>query len=596
MKRTSLAIFTVFFGACAEGPINQVDPGILSEMDSAARQAASNQPEAVREALLPPLRAEMPRVPGTPVEPRFDLVVNAAPAQQVFMSIVSGTRYSMVVNPEVSGRVSVNLKDVTVREALEAIREAYGYEFRIDGTRIYVEAAGMQTRVFHVNYLAGLRTGRSDVRVSSGSTSGTVAGQPAASAGAVAQLAGAPVQPGQSVNTIGLGQLNQTTNDATRVSTFSQSDFWQELTTALRTLVAGAGRSIVVSPQSGVVVVRAMPQEIRSVETYLKAIRVSVERQVMLEAKIIDVTLNDAYQAGVNWAGFSGTRFSGGVQGANTTLGTTGGLVSSSPLGLTADPSARTVVSTNASAAASAASTAAGAAGLGVFGLALQTRNFAALLQFLESQGTTQVLSSPRVATLNNQKAVLKVGTDDFFITNIKSTPVLNSATGVPVGATLEPTLSSFFSGVSLDITPQIDEDGNINLHIHPLVSKVQNGTLTFDFGTGIGITNIPTAKSTINETDTMVRVQDGNIVALGGLMQLELENSRSGIPGAQDVPGIGGLFGNRARNVVKKELVILIKPTVLKSEADWEQDLTATGDRLRGMGGGAPAPAPRSR
>jgi MSHA biogenesis protein MshL len=508
------------------------------------------------------------------------------------MSIVSGTRYSMVVNPEVGGRLSLNLKDVTVREALEAIREVYGYEFRVDGTRIYVEAAGMRTRVFHVSYLAGLRTGRSDVRVSSGSTSGTVAGQPGTGGGVPAPVAAGLAQPGQGVNTIGLGQLNQTTNDVTRVSTFSQSDFWQELTTALRTLVGtGVGRSIVVSPQSGVVVVRAMPQEIRSVETYLNAIRVSVERQVMLEAKIIDVTLNDAYQAGVNWAGFSGTRFSGGVQGAGTTLGTTGGLVSPSPLGLAANPSVHTVVTTTASTATSAVSTAAGAAGLGVFGLALQTRNFAALLQFLESQGTTQVLSSPRVATLNNQKAVLKVGTDDFFITNIRSTPVVSSLSGVPVGATLEPTLSSFFSGVSLDITPQIDEEGNINLHIHPLVSRVENGSLTFDFGFGIGITNIPTAKSTINETDTMVRVQDGNIVALGGLMQLELENSRSGIPGVQSVPGIGGLFGNRARNVVKKELVILIKPTVIKSGADWEQDLTATGDRLRGMGAGGPTP-----
>ncbi|MGB5079581.1 MAG: secretin N-terminal domain-containing protein [Burkholderiales bacterium] len=594
MKRISVTTLTVLLASCAYPPIDRVDPNIVAEMDSAARQAASNQREAVREALLPPLRAQMPKVPGTPVEPRFDLVVNAAPAQQVFMSIVAGTRYSMVVNPEVSGRLSLNLKDVTVHEALEAIREVYGYEFRTDGTRIYVEAAGLQTRVFHVNYLSGLRTGRSDLRVSSGTVSANVPGQPGG--GGAAPVAAGAAQPGQSVNAIGLGQLNQTTNDATRVSTFSQSDLWQELSNALRTLVGtGVGRSIVVSPQSGVVVVRAMPQEIRSVENYLKAMRVSVERQVMLEAKIIDVTLNNAYQSGVNWAGFSGTRFSGGVQGAGTTLGTAGGLASPSPMGLIADPAARTVVSTTASAAASAASTAAGAAGLGVFGLALQTRNFAALLQFLESQGTTQVLSSPRVATLNNQKAVLKVGTDEFFISNIKSTPVVNTL-GVPVGATLEPTLSSFFSGVSLDITPQIDEDGNINLHIHPLVSRVENGSLTFDFGTGIGTTSIPTAKSTINETDTMVRVQDGNIVALGGLMQLELENSRSGVPGVQDVPAVGELFGNRARNVVKKELVILIKPTIIKSGADWEQDITATGDRLRGMRGGATTPAPGSR
>jgi MSHA biogenesis protein MshL len=591
MKRNSVTTLAVLLASCALPPVDKVDPNIVAEMDAAARQAASNQSETVREALLPPLRAEIPKVPATPLEPRFDLVVNAAQAPQVFMSIVSGTRYSMVVNPEVSGRVSLNLKDVTVLEALEAIREVYGYEFRVQGTRIYVESAGLQTRVFQVNYLSGLRTGRSDLRVSSGTVPANVPGQ--AGGIGVAPVAAGP-QTGQGVNAIGLGQLNQTTNDATRVSTFSQSDLWQELTNALRTLVGtGAGRNVVVSPQSGVVVVRAMPQEIRGVENYLKAMRVSVERQVMLEAKIIDVTLNNAYQAGVNWAGFSGTRFAGGVQGAGTTLGTSGGLVSSSPLGLASDPGARTVVSTTASGAASAASTAAGAAGLGVFGLALQTKNFAALLQFLESQGTTQVLSSPRVATLNNQKAVLKVGTDDFFITNVKSTPVVNAATGVPVGATLEPTLSSFFSGVSLDITPQIDEDGNINLHIHPLVSRVENGSLTFDFGTGIGTTSIPTAKSTINETDTVVRVQDGNIVALGGLMQLELENSRSGVPGVQDVPGVGELFGNRARNVVKKELVILIKPTIIKGGTDWEQDVAATAERLRGMRGGFSAPAP---
>jgi hypothetical protein len=149
-----------------------VDPTLLSEVERASQQAKSYQSEAVREALLPPLRAEIPKVPGAPVEPRFDLVVNSAAAQQVFMSIVSGTRYSMVVNPGVRGTVTVNLKDVTVREALEAIREVYGYEFRVDGTRIYVDAAGLQTRVFQVNYLIGLRSGRSDVRVSSGAISG----------------------------------------------------------------------------------------------------------------------------------------------------------------------------------------------------------------------------------------------------------------------------------------------------------------------------------------------------------------------------------------------------------------------------------------
>ncbi len=129
MKRTSLAaIAAALLGACS--PFH-VDQGLVSEIENAAAQTGS-QPNAVREALLPPLRAEMPKGPGTPVEPRFDLVVNAAPARQVFMSLVSGTRYSMIVNPAVSGTLSLNLKDVTVREALEAIREVYGYEFRAD--------------------------------------------------------------------------------------------------------------------------------------------------------------------------------------------------------------------------------------------------------------------------------------------------------------------------------------------------------------------------------------------------------------------------------------------------------------------------------
>src|SRR5258706_13997622 len=192
VKRTSLAaIAAALLGACS--PFH-VDQGLVSEIENAAAQTGS-QPNAVREALLPPLRAEMPKGPGTPVEPRFDLVVNAAPARQGFMSLVSGTRYSMIVNPAVSGTLSLNLKDVTVREALEAVREVYGYEFRIDGTRIYVESAGLQTRVFQVNYLIGLRSGRSDVRVSSGAISGTQhggAGTPVAAVSGGPGSGGAP--------------------------------------------------------------------------------------------------------------------------------------------------------------------------------------------------------------------------------------------------------------------------------------------------------------------------------------------------------------------------------------------------------------------
>src|SRR5712692_6008903 len=563
VKRTSLvAIVAALLGSCAF----RVDQSVLSEIESATAQKAG-QPDAVREALLPPLRAEMPKVPGAPVEPRFDLVVNSAPARQVFISIVSGTRYSMIVNPAVSGTLSLNLKDVTVREALEAIREVYGYEFRIDGARIYVESAGLQTRVFQVNYLIGLRSGRSDVRVSSGAISGPTQGGAAAAAPAVA----APGTPGQgtspALGAFGLSSIATASLDASRVSMVSQSDLWSEVTIALRTLIGtGPGRNLVVSPQSGVIVVRAMPEELRSVEKYLKAMRLSVERQVMIEAKVVDVTLNNAYQAGINWAAFPNSHnVMAGVFGSNTQLGTTGNLLTGNPPTINVNPTGRTLgTGVLGSGLAGTAISAAGAVGAGVFGLAVQTKDFAALIQFLESQGNVQVLSSPRVAALNNQKAVLKVGTDQFFVTNVTGTPV-QSVGGVTTTIQLTPTLNSFFSGVSLDITPQIDEDGNILLHIHPLVSNVVQQDLTFNFGGGGTDTTLPLAKSSINETDTIVRVQDGNIVALGGLMKVDVANDRSGIPLLQDLPGVGGLFGNTTRTRTKRELIILLKPTVIK-------------------------------
>jgi MSHA biogenesis protein MshL len=160
----------------------------------------------------------------------------------------------------------------------------------------------------------------------------------------------------------------------------------------------------------------------------------------------------------------------------------------------------------------------------------------------------------------------------------------------VTTSVQLTPTFNSFFSGVSLDITPQIDEEGNILLHIHPLVSDVQNDPVQFNFGVG-GAQDIPLAKSAINETDTIVRVQDGNIVALGGLMQVQVVQEKSGIPGLQNIPGIGIAFRSTTRSTVKKELVILLKPTVIKSEQDWEQDAQQMRDRIKGL-----APDPGSR
>src|SRR3990167_3392215 len=394
--RVLLWLSTVLLlAACAApGSKNQTTEAIQHEMNQAVQDSAQpGKPDAVSNALLPPLTMGLPRVDSKPLETKFDLTVNNTPVNQVFMAIVSGTRYSMLLHPEVSGNISLNLKDVTVLEALEAIREIYGYEYKMDGARIYIQPVTLQMRIFQVNYLTGLRTGTSSLRVTSTSVSGS-------STGGTTGAATTATTGGQ---------------DGSNVSMTSSADFWDELGKSLQAIVGNEkGRSVVVSPMSGVIVVRALPDELKNVAAYLKASQISIERQVILEAKIVEVQLNDGFQSGVNWAAFknspnsatsigqigSGGSLAPSVAGVASVIGGGGSLTS--------------IPGTN---LANAATPGGGT----LFGLAFQTSNFAALLNFLESQGNVHVLSSPRIATLNNQKAVLKVGTDEFFVTNVTS-------------------------------------------------------------------------------------------------------------------------------------------------------------------------------
>ena len=562
MKLAATAVSLALVAGCATlPPPRGVLPAISSELASAAERKPPARPEALDRALLPPVQMGMPSVAGVDLEPRFDLNVSNAPAAQVFMSIVSGTRYSILLHPDVSGVISVSLKDVTVEETLSAIRELYGYEYRVEGTRIFVQPAGMQTRVFQVNFLPGQRRGASEVRVTSGAVTDTSGG------------GGAAPAPG------GAAPASSTSSHAlesSRVSTLQQADFWSDLRTALLAIVGtGEGRSVIVTPQSGVVVIRAFPQQLRAVEQYLRATRLSIERQVMLEAKIIEVTLSSEFQSGINWAIFNRSIAAGQLStnaGTATQFAPRGTAIGTGAAasGLLANTETRSVATAT---GAFAASNPAGA----VFGLALQTPSFAALLTFLESQGNVQVLSSPRIATLNSQKAVLKVGTDEFFVTNVTTTTTATTA-----GSQTSPsvTVQPFFSGIVLDVTPQIDEAGNIILHIHPAVSEVTESTRVVNLGGGSPSISLPLAKSTVSETDTVVRVSDGNIVAIGGLMSLDVRDQRGGLPGlAED-----SVLRNTNRTALKKELVILLKPTLIVADRNWEQEIEQTRGRLESL------------
>jgi MSHA biogenesis protein MshL len=481
------------------------------------------------------------------------------------MVLVQGTRYSMLVPPEVTGSISANLKDVTVFEALDAIREMYGYDYRVDGTRIYIKPLALQTRVFQVNYLTGSRQGTSDIRVTSGSVSDAPLGtNPTAGATPI-------TAPGTTTYSL----------NSSKISTTSGNDFWGELKSSLEAIVGTGkeGRSVVVSPQSGVVVVRAMWGELRDVASYLKATQLSVDRQVILEAKILEVQLNDSFQSGINWGAFrtGNTRLSTGMLSPGTVLQTPPGQLAT---GATVDGSARTFSGAQLQ-SAPGQDLLSSADSLGsVFGLAFQTSHFAALISFLETQGTVHVLSSPRIATLNNQKAVLKVGKDELFVTNLSTT-----TTAVGTTSTTSPnvTLQPFFSGVALDVTPQIDDSGNVILHIHPSVSNVVSVDTLINVGSGSAF-RLPLASSTISETDSVVRGRDGQVVAIGGLMRQASTSDRSQIPGAGDLPVVGALARSTMEQNQKRELVILLKPTIVKSDASWTQNMMDSQRNIQSM------------
>lgn len=530
---------------CAPALANPTGDWYESEPPAAAGRMSTS---LSRSAVVP--RAILTSGRPTDLDARFDLTVNNAPAAQVFLQLGAGTAYNILVSPDLSGTITIGLKNTTVPEALDVLRELFGYDYRIMGNRVFVYPNTVQTRIFRVNYLQGRRQGASDLRVSSSSI--TSAGTPSNGSGSGSSSSGSS----------GSGGSTAVRNaDTSSVRMTSDSDFWREVQESLVAMIGTQnGRSVTLNAAAGMVVVRATPAEQRHVADFLRAVQLTIERQVMLEAKIVEVRLTKDAQTGVNWSLFKG--LNGGARA---------GLVNAAP-GITLNRNGSLITSDGS--ITSGDSVVTESIGRGLYGLAVQAANFTALITFLETQGDVQVLSSPRIATLNNQKAVLKVGSDELFVTGLTNNTTTSGSNTVN-----SPTLNlqPFFSGISLDVTPQIDETGTVMLHVHPSISVVTEKQKVIDLGEQ-GIFKLPLATSAINETDSIVRVHDGHIVAIGGLMTQGATLDRSGVPGLSDVPFLGGLFRQKSSSSSKHELVILIKPTIISEDgAGWSNSEPVT-------------------
>ena len=586
MNPTALCLalgLSLLTGCASERPLRTPDVAEAVRSALAAPQPAAKSydvPASISAALAEPL----PPMAPPPPEARLDLLVNNAQARDVFLAIVADTRYSMLMHPDVTGSLSVTLRGVTVLEALEAIRDVYGYDFKMEGRRITIYGPTLQTRIFNINYPHATRDGKSDLRVASGtmpSSSGATPGAPGA----------------QNTST---GSVQ---SDSSSISTSSKTDLWEELAASVCAIIgsestksgtgpdaakgtckpgavagSGGGRSVITSPQAGLMLVRAMPDELREVEKFLKAAQVAVERQVMLEAKIVEVELRDGFQSGIDW---SALRNSGKYTGAIGSVGSAAGIKDHNVLidGVTSNvPGLPNGIT--------AGAVSLPAAGGGLFGLALATEGFQAVLGFLETRGDVQILSSPRIATMNNQKALLKVGVDEYFVTGFTASTNTTATTGTntnQTNAAPTPNISSMFSGIALDVMPQIDNNNNITLHIRPSVTSIVEKNMSLNLGT-TGNFQLPLASRSVNESDTIVRIQDGNIVAIGGLMQMESSRKASGLPGSGDSAMFSSLLGNKSNAGRKKELVVLIKPTIIRSAQDWEQQTRRSREALDDM------------
>ena len=475
--------------------------------------------------------------PALETERRFDVSAHDVDAKVFFPSLVQGTPLSVAVHPDVQGTISLSLKGVTLSEAIQVVEDIYGYEVSREGRILRVFPAGMRTETFPLNYLYMERDGLSVTSVSSGRISDSNNSNSNSNNNNSNNNSSSNNNSNSSNGNNSSSNGSSDSSNGTFIRSRTKTDFWGELKETLTAIIGdtGNGRQVVVTPQAGLVTIRAFPSELRQVRTFLNSAESHLQRQVILEAKILEVTLSDGYQQGIQWDNVLGH-----VGNTNVNFGTSKG------------PSLNDKITS--------------AIG-GVTSLSIKGSDFTTMINLLDTQGDVDVLSSPRVTASNNQKAVIKVGTDEYFVTDVSSTTVAGTT---PV-TTPQVELTPFFSGIALDVTPQIDNDGNVLLHVHPSVIDVKEQTK--DIKVSDASLELPLAQSEIRESDTVIRAASGDVVIIGGLMKSENIEVVSQVPLLGDIPFLGEFFKNRNKQKKKTELIILLKPTVVGVDT-WKTEL----------------------
>ncbi|WP_232772452.1 pilus (MSHA type) biogenesis protein MshL [Psychromonas sp. Urea-02u-13] len=526
---------------------------ITKKNDASAQKESLQTPEdkQVSELILPEdIEAELyadlnePNSNIVVQEKRIDISARDVDARLFFASIISDSEYSVAIHPDVDGEITLSLKQVTLAEALRVIEDMYGYDIKLKGRVYHIYPAGMRVASFTLDYLFMNRGGGSRTTVLSGGLTDSAKDSEdsedssSSSSGSSADADSIKMKEFE-------GKLDsEDMQSGTKISTITSTNYWAYLEYKIKTLLDNKkGRDVIISPMSGVVTIRAYPNEIRVVREFLETETDHLTRQVILEMQIIEVTLSDEYQQGVSWTN------------VGDTVGSSDILFDS--VHKIADSLIQNTIG-------------------GGGALTIANGSFSAVVSLLSTQGDVNVLSKPRITAMNNQKAIIKVGGDEYFVTDVSTTTVSGIDSSTP---TVE--LTPFFAGISVDVTPKINDDDSVLLHIHPSIIDIEEQIKTISFGTGsTGDLTIPVAKSNVRESDTVVKANSGEVIVIGGLMKTIEKDLVSKVPFIGDIPWLGEFFTNRQKVNYKTELVILVKPQVVKKNT-WKQEIQKSSDLI---------------
>jgi MSHA biogenesis protein MshL len=441
----------------------------------------------------------------------YSLRVREGQIQDVLLALAQESGENLVVAPEVTGTVTVNLNRVTLEQALEAILGQLGFSYRREGQIIRISKPVLETRIFSVNYISTNRKGDKTIIATHGSGAGG----------------------------------EQISASETRITGKDEMDFWAEIQEGLTAIIFAAerpsavlrarqagvvssmtdkeGRKLVISKVSGIIQVRDYPEKLREVAQFLEHVETASQRQVLIQARFLEVTLRKGFETGIRWDNIQEQFFNLDLTELSLSWNLFGGGTPTS---------------------ANGALLVAGATGP----LAGGDFVLADLVKALETQGKVKALASPKVATMNNQTAIVKVARQDVYFTSEISQGEVSTLQSF--------TPNTIDVGVILDVTPQIGEGGQINMNIHPSITD------EFDRVTAPDGSEFPLLR--IRESDTVVKVRDGQTIIIAGLIQETDTTDRSGLPCLTNLPVLSYLFGFREERSEKTELVILITPTVL--------------------------------